>query len=107
MPTKHQPAERVTNATLFRLINEQVLPEIKDIKGILRTAGLDNGHAADYKAFFDQRAESQAARKWLARKIGPVAKFRFIATAIGFISSVAWALLAIHQLAGWIKPPHV
>lgn len=101
-----QPVKRVTNEQLFGLINGEVLPEIKEVRGILKRAGLDNGHAEDVRAFFDKRADRQAAVRWLSKTFQPVARFRVIAALVGFLSALAWTLLGFHQLL-MVYLPHL
>lgn len=105
--TRHRPAaKRVTNEQLFTLIDGQVLPEIKEVRGILKRAGLDNGHAEDVRAFFDKRADRQAALRWLSKTFQPVAKVKVVAAVVGFLSAVAWMLLGFRQLAQTVHLPH-
>ena len=105
-------AKRPTNSDLRDLIEKQVLPEIKETKAIAtearelaRRAGL-NGFASDIHEFFEQRAESQAARNWLARKIKPITRFRAIAFLVGFVASLGWAVMGINSVVGLISQHH-
>jgi hypothetical protein len=106
------PAKRTAD-DLYVLVETHVLPEIKEVKGDIKDiranltrAGLDNGHAADVKVFFDRRAKRQAALEWLGDLLRPVTRFKVLVYVVGFLSTIAWGAIAVIDLMQLLKPAH-
>lgn len=105
MPARRQaPPKRATIAEVHTILTTKVLPELSTTKEIAieardlaKKAGL-NGYGVDIHEFFEQRAEEASARKWLSRKLRPVARFRVIAAIVGFVASVGWAVMGVDSV---------
>jgi len=106
--TATTPALRVTNADLAEKITglrTEIVPRLERIEGLAAKAGL-NGFGADIHDFFEQRAEEASARKWLSRKLRPIARFKVIVALVGFVASVGWAIAAVLQIVQYVHPHH-
>jgi hypothetical protein len=90
---------------VYVLVETQVIPRIDRVEKLAEKAGL-NGFGGDIHDFFEQRAESAVALSWVKRKLHPLVKFKYVIAAAGFISTVAWAVLAIRQLVVALPHPH-
>ena len=114
------PARR-TAEHIYALLDEQVLPELKSLKGdvgglkadvadvkqTLDRAGLTNGHADDVRLYFDRRARRMAAIGYLNDVFQPVARFKTVAFIVGFLASGAWAVTGIRTVMELLpKHPH-
>jgi hypothetical protein len=106
--TPVQPKKRITNEDLavgIQGLRGEIVPRLERIEHLAEKAGL-NGYGADIHEFFEQRADEASAKKWLSRKLKPIARFKVLVGVAGFISTVAWAILAIRQLVIALPHPH-
>jgi hypothetical protein len=106
--TPVQPLKPVSNEDLAVKIDGlrgEVVPRLDRIEGLAEKAGL-NGYGADIHEFFEQRADEASAKKWLTRKLKPVARLKVLVAIVGFISTLGWAVLAIRQIVIALPHPH-
>lgn len=104
------PAKRTAD-DLYVLVETHVLPDIKEVKADIKDirtnltrAGLDNGHAADVKVFFDRRAKRSAAMEYLGELLRPVARFKMLVYVVGFMSTLAWLTLGLVNIVHLLQP---